>query len=138
MNASAILITGGVNMLTQGNNHEESMHTLKELALEISEMDEYERLKTLEWVIKLEVEGKGNRFWILIVKCLLGKPELLSSAIKLADKELVSQSDIQEKAVSDSNIRFVNFGKHAPEECRNKWSSNSSLGGLLSSLKELI
>ncbi len=114
-------------MLAQIDRHEESMYALKKLALEITDMDEYERLKTLEWVIKLEVEGRGNRFWILIVKYLLGKPELLPSAIKLADRELSPPSGNTGEAVSKSNIRHVNFGSNSHSNLPDDSAPNSSL-----------
>jgi len=113
-------------MLAQSNNHGECMYALKRLAQEIAEMDEYERLKTLEWVINLEVEGRGNRFWILIVKCLLGKPELLPSAIKLAERELSSQSDIHGGLAAKSNIKYVNFGDGFTRGQLNTNGQNSS------------
>jgi hypothetical protein len=79
--------------------HQESMRILKGVALEIQDMDEQERLKTLEQVVRLEAEGKGNRFWLLIVKCLLAKPELLSKALNLAETELSPES----------NLRYLNI-----------------------------
>ena len=118
----------------QRNCHVESMYALKKLALEITDMDEYERLKTLEWVIKLEVEGRGNRFWILIVKYLLGKPELLPSAIKLADRELAPHSSDTERTASKSNVRRVNFGNNSHVNLPDDSDPNSSLHSFFSEL----
>jgi len=121
-------------MLAQRNRHEESMYALKKLALEIIDMDEYERLKTLEWVIKLEVEGRGNRFWILVVKYLLGKPELLQSAIKLADLELNPHSGETGEADSKPNVRHVNFGGNSHPNLPDDSDPKSSLHSFFSKL----
>jgi hypothetical protein len=76
-------------------NHRESMKILKCVALEIQDMDDVERLKTLEKVVRLEAEGKGNRFWLLIVKCLLAKPELIAKALNLAETEISPCSNLR-------------------------------------------
>lgn len=85
-------------------SHQECMDALKNLALEIKDMDEKERLNTLEEIVRLETEGKGNRFWLLIVKCLLAKPESLPKAINLAEAELNPNSNIRYLPVNQSNL----------------------------------
>ncbi len=76
-------------------SHQESMQVLKNLALEIRGMGKEERLGTLEEIVRLETEGKGNRFWLLIIKCLLAKPGCLPKALNLAEAELGSHSNLR-------------------------------------------
>jgi hypothetical protein len=95
---------GGNNMGEQDCNHQESMRVLKGLALEIQHMDEQERLKTLERIVRLEAEGKGNRFWLLVAKCLLAKPELLPKALNLAEAELSPNSNLRYLQVKPQEI----------------------------------
>lgn len=75
-------------MHTQISDQEELFWLLRCITLEIQDMDEAERLKTLEWVVLLETKGNENRFWLNIVKHLLTKPELGAKALNLVEKEL--------------------------------------------------
>ncbi len=90
----------------QENNysHQECMEVLKNLALEIKDMGEGERLITLEDIVRLEAEGKGNRFWLLIIKYLLVKPEGLSKALNLAEEELTPPSNLRHLPVNPENL----------------------------------
>ncbi len=74
--------------------HQESMQILRGLALEIQDMDKDEKLETLRDMIVLEADGKGNRTWLFIAKCLLAKPELLSKTLNLTESELNPGSNI--------------------------------------------
>lgn len=98
--------------------HRESMKALKNLALEIKDMDERERLKTLEHIVRLETEGKGNRFWLLIVKRLLAKPELLPKALNLAEAKVSPKSNLRylpvnRKGLVDTPANFRNKQAHS-------------------------
>ncbi len=66
----------------------ESMQILRGLAMEIQDMDETQRLKTLEWAVQKETRGEGNRFWLVIAKVLLARPDLIPRALQLSDREL--------------------------------------------------
>ena len=89
-------------MLTKGYSDEgravlKSMSALRGLAQEILDMDEYERLITLQYLVKLEMDKeKGkNLFWIMVAKHLLTRPELLPSIISFAEREMSSAANPQ-------------------------------------------
>ena len=69
---------------SQEMDEQQSMQILHGLALELQAMDELQRLKTLKWVVQKESRGEGNRFWLVIVKFLLARPELISKALQLS------------------------------------------------------
>ena len=66
----------------------ESMQILRGLAMEIQDMDETQRLKTLEWAVQKETRGEGSRFWLIIAKVLLARPDLIPRALQLSNREL--------------------------------------------------
>ena len=68
----------------QDLEEQESMRILRGLALELQYMDDSQRLKTLKWVVQKETAREGNRLWLIIVKILLVRPELIPRALELS------------------------------------------------------
>jgi hypothetical protein len=80
----------GVLIMNAKWEHLQSLQILKCLAIEIQGMSEFERLKTLELMVRAETEGRGSQAWMPIVKALLSKPELLPLALSLVRRELAN------------------------------------------------
>lgn len=60
-----------------------SMQVLCNLAMEIQQMDETERLKTLARLVEKETVGKNkNNFWLWITKTLLTKQDIISQTLR--------------------------------------------------------
>lgn len=62
--------------------------SLKSVALEIQELNKFERVKELEKVIELEKQSRANRFWVKMTKLLLTDSEALEKILLLSEQEL--------------------------------------------------
>jgi hypothetical protein len=69
------------------NKHLRDMEALRGLAMEVQQMDDYEKEKTLLWLD--EKLGHNERdFWCNIVMHFIVYPQTITKALRLTDKEL--------------------------------------------------